>query len=274
MPIVRFLHVGLMILIDLGAFYTAMVLAILFRSHLFPHVSENMLYAQELYWDHLNIRFYWIPLALILTMAYESLYQKRLPFWQETWHIMKAISLAILMVLAFVSLGKLSNDVSRIIIVSLWLGLLILLPLFRCLGKKLLYYLGLWHENVLILGAGDVGQATLKGLEREVTLGYRVIGFLDDDPAKNGSILRTPNGEYKVFGPIKHFQKFASHDEDLDDHYRHALAGPRPGRLDRQRGPALRQPGPRRPGGQGHRPAEHGTAGPVHGAVVLSQDSQ
>jgi len=205
-PVLQLIQIVLMIVIDLTAFYASIVLAILLPTYLFPSMSENNLYTTELYWDHLYI--WWIPLTLVLTMAYESLYQKRLPYWQETWHIFKAICFAIVIVLAFVSLGKLNEQVSRIIIVALWCCLLILLPLFRWLGKRLLLLLGIWHENVLILGAGDVGIATLKGLEREVTLGYRVIGFLDDDLDKIHSTIQTPKGQYRVFGLIKHFKKF------------------------------------------------------------------
>jgi Undecaprenyl-phosphate galactose phosphotransferase WbaP len=202
----RFIQVALMIIIDLAAFYVSMVLAILLRIYLVPHVSQSDFFAEELYWDHLNI--WWIPLTLILTMAYESLYQKRIPFWQETWLLIKAISVALLIVLAFVSLGKLGAMVSRVVLVSLWVMLMVAFPLFRHLGKKILSSLGLWHENVLILGAGDAGRAALRGLEREVTLGYNVIGFLDDDVQKIGTVIETPHGQYRVFGPFKHFKKF------------------------------------------------------------------
>ncbi len=62
----------------------------------------------------------------------------------------------------------------------------------------------------MILGAGKVGLATLKGLEREVTLGYKVIGFLDDDPEKTKTTIDTSKGSYRVFGQISHFKKFVN----------------------------------------------------------------
>ncbi len=197
-----------MIAVDLAAFYTALILAILFRTYVFPWLWEYKLYYVELYWDHLEM--WWLPLTVILTMAYESLYQKRLPFWEETWHLLKAVTVAFIVIFAFVSLGKFSGQVSRILLLSLWAALIVLAPIFRGLGKKLMRLLRIWHENVLILGAGEAGLATLKGLERETTLGYRVIGFLDDDPEKIGSTFQTAAGQYRVFGQIKYFKKFAT----------------------------------------------------------------
>jgi len=213
MRALRIVQVASLILIDLVAFYTAIVLAILFRIYLMPGIItyavpwvEDAFYNEELYWAHLEI--WWIPLTLVLSIAYAALYQRRIPFWEEMWLLLKSVSVAILVVLAFVSLEKLGAQVSRSVLVSLWIILLIIFPPIRFLGKKLLYYLGIWRENVLVLGAGDAGIATLRGLERESTLGYRVIGFLDDDVQKIGTTIRTPKGEYQVFGSFKHFSKF------------------------------------------------------------------
>lgn len=208
----KLIQLGFLVVIDIGAYFAALVLAVLFRIHPFPailpHIPLNQVMVEGFYWAHLTI--WWIPLIFILTLAYEGIYLKRVPFWQEMWHLLRAVSVAMLIVLAVVSLGQLSTSVSRVLIVTLWLLLLLILPLFRFIGKKILSRLNLWQQNVLILGAGDAGIATLKGLERERTLGYRVIGFLDDDPNKIGTSITTSLGEYRVFGSIRHFKKFVN----------------------------------------------------------------
>ena len=51
---------------------------------------------------------------------------------------------------------------------------------------------------VLIVGAGDGGQTLLREMARNPALGYRPIGFVDDDPRKRG--MRVANG-LKVLGP-------------------------------------------------------------------------
>jgi undecaprenyl-phosphate galactose phosphotransferase len=202
-------HLVFLLITDLGAYLSAMLLAIWFRIHMFstfptvfPHQASNI----PFYWSHLTI--WWIPVILILTLAYEGVYIKRSPFWQEMWQLLRAGSLAMLIVLAIISLGKISLYTSRVLIVALWLFLLFFLPFYRFLGKKILARLNLWQQNVLIMGAGDAGMAVLKGLDREQTLGYRVIGFLDDDPEKIGTTISTPRGDYRVFGSTRHFKKF------------------------------------------------------------------
>jgi undecaprenyl-phosphate galactose phosphotransferase len=196
----------ILVTIDIGAYFTALVLAILFRIHIFPLFAQHQPFGKVFYWNHLSI--WWIPAILVVTLAYESVYQKRSPFWQEMWQLLRACSVAMLIVLAVVTLGHLNLYISRVLVVALWLFLLIILPLYRLIGKRIFSRLILWQQNVLILGAGDAGISTLKGLERERTLGYRVIGFLDDDPDKIGSTIRTANGKYRVFGSTKHFKKF------------------------------------------------------------------
>jgi FlaA1/EpsC-like NDP-sugar epimerase len=53
-------------------------------------------------------------------------------------------------------------------------------------------------REVLIVGAGDAGQLLLREIVRSPALGYRPIGFVDDDPRKRG--MRVANG-LKVLGP-------------------------------------------------------------------------
>ncbi len=58
---------------------------------------------------------------------------------------------------------------------------------------------------MLILGAGRCGTALGHLLEAEFSP-YRVVGFLDDDPAKQGKVMGSP----KVIGPTDRFKEIAS----------------------------------------------------------------
>src|SRR5581483_4300692 len=44
-------------------------------------------------------------------------------------------------------------------------------------------------RNVLIVGAGEGGQLVLREMIRNPALGYRPVGFVDDDPRKQGMRL-------------------------------------------------------------------------------------
>lgn len=64
-------------------------------------------------------------------------------------------------------------------------------------------------RNVLIVGAGDAGEALLREIQHRPQLGMKVVGFLDDQKAKWGSLIRG----VPVIGPI---EKAAEYADDLD----------------------------------------------------------
>ncbi len=187
------------------AFYCALASAYFSRKLL--NIFFAGLITLNLSFSHF-FQFLWMPLIFIIAIGYESLYTKRLSFWDEAREIIKAVTVSVIIVFAIVSLGKLSEMISRLVILFLWLYSLLLFPLFRLAGKKILSKIGLWRESAIILGAGEAGVETARGIIREAHLGYKIIGFLDDSEDKKGMEIVIDNSPYKVFGKIRHFKKF------------------------------------------------------------------
>lgn len=183
--------------IDLGAYLCSLLLAYGARVKLFPRFLPTPKFPFTFLY-HLSL--WWIPLIILSFMAYERLYTQRFPFWDEALKIIKALTASTLVILAVVSLGKMSPRISRLVLLSLWFFSLFVFPLFRLWGKRILVSRGLWQEKILILGAGNAGKALAHGLEREKTMGYAIAGFLDDDPSKKR--VETLQGSYPVLGPI------------------------------------------------------------------------
>ncbi|MFH1347299.1 MAG: sugar transferase [Candidatus Margulisiibacteriota bacterium] len=78
---------------------------------------------------------------------------------------------------------------SRLVVLNVWWIALLLLGLLRVLIfalRRIMYLKGWGVKNVLILGAGEMGQILVKKVKQDRSLGYRVLGFLDDDPVKAG----------------------------------------------------------------------------------------
>jgi Undecaprenyl-phosphate galactose phosphotransferase WbaP len=75
---------------------------------------------------------------------------------------------------------------SRTVVVLMGLVSVPLLPLIRMMLKKVLRSLGLLKRRVIILGAGETGRLIVRALQKEPNYGYRVLGFVDDDPEKCG----------------------------------------------------------------------------------------
>jgi exopolysaccharide biosynthesis polyprenyl glycosylphosphotransferase len=55
---------------------------------------------------------------------------------------------------------------------------------------------GIGVQQVLIVGAGELGRAVMRNIMAQPDLGYRIVGFLDDDPDKRGQ----PIGRFVPLG--------------------------------------------------------------------------
>ena len=199
-----------LVIIDLFAFYVALVIAIYIRTDLLQFFIPDM--SPLLFTLQYAFSVTWIPVVYIIVIAFESLYKIRYPFWEETRNLAKALMFAVLIVFFVVYVRKMfgQEPVIRTVFIIHFFVSLFIFPLCRFWGKRALYKLGIWRENVIILGAGENATLTIKGLSREEHLGYHVIGLLDDDPKKIGSFIEIGKSKYKIYGEISNFTKFVS----------------------------------------------------------------
>ncbi len=121
----------------------------------------------------------WILVVVIGVFAYEGLYSRREPFWEETQNMIKAIILAYLMIFSIVSLGKLSPEISRSIVVGTGLLSLVLVPFFRFWWKPFLHRMGLGLKKTVLIGDNAWGRLAHLGLFRDHYMGIRILGFLN-----------------------------------------------------------------------------------------------
>lgn len=197
--IARLLQFVCLIIVDLFAFYLSLFIAWAFRSEIMPYFITDLPF---LHFSYLHfISFWWIPVIFIAFFSFESLYMHNLPFWDETRDIVKSVSHASITLLAIVTLGKMGDIMSRLVLLNLWAVSVFIFPVFRLWGKKFLYHTGIWRERILVIGAGNAGRLVIEGLQREKHMGYEVIGLLDDDKDKTGKIIYGK----KVFGGVGEF---------------------------------------------------------------------
>ncbi len=200
----NFLKIIALVLLDISAFYSSLLLAYYART-LIDMMGRGLTPLQLSLGYFLSI--WWLPVVFISFIAYERLYIKNLPFWDESRDLFKAVSVSTISIIVIITLGKMLGDISRLTIILLWCFGLFLFPLFRHIGKKMLYSSRFWRENVIIIGAGNAGQATAKGIVNDTHLGYHVIGFLDDDEQRSSEVI-VDGKPFKIFGKTKHFRKF------------------------------------------------------------------
>lgn len=105
----------------------------------------------------------------------------------ELYKLVKAYSFAILITIGVGFLLKLA-DISRLVIVSYWLSAILSSSVLRYIRRQTFYHLakrGAVSKNVIIIGAGKIGKSLMDELLQSKWLGYKVIGFLDDQDAND-----------------------------------------------------------------------------------------
>lgn len=132
-------------------------------------------------------RFY-LVLPFILIFAHEGLYHRRFEFWEETRILWKSnfIAAAIIMIILFITQSFL---VSRAIVIIAFVIGLILLPMQRNLIKKILFKIGLWSKNMLVIGSNSLTEKLRTQFARHNTLGYKVVHHIEGEIYKQNRSL-------------------------------------------------------------------------------------
>lgn len=151
----------------------------------------------------------YLPLVAILTLILllanrrEGAYDVRRgrSFFDEIYGVIDAMTTGIMLMVVLVFFWR-RLFYSRIIFVYAGILIVILLGFARILRGAIMARLrqaGHGVDRVLIIGAGETGRTVMRNIIAQPELGYRVIGFLDDDPLKSSSDI----GPIKALGPIE-----------------------------------------------------------------------
>ena len=138
---------AILISLDAVAIYVSIFLAYLLRVVLDQYFFVT--YSQPL----TNYTgFTLIYLATLSMLAYEGAYTRRYDFWHESRQVLKALSFAFLIVLAYLAMTKSVEEYSRAVIIFTFLLMAVMIPLIKNISKKLLFRVGLWRREVKVLG--------------------------------------------------------------------------------------------------------------------------
>jgi exopolysaccharide biosynthesis polyprenyl glycosylphosphotransferase len=110
---------------------------------------------------------------------------------EETTAVFKAVFLATLLLTAFIFLSGVKIVSRLVVIVSLLLNT-ITLAAWRYAKRRIVIHRterGIGTRNIVIIGAGKVGQALARHLEENKLLGYQLVGFLDGNHSNEPRLL-------------------------------------------------------------------------------------
>ena len=115
-------------------------------------------------------------------------YTYRKPFWFELKEVLRTILIFAVIDLAIVAFSK--WQLSRYVWVFTWSFVLVCLPTFRFLVKRILRKLNLWKKQCVIIGAGSNAVDAYRALQSESDLGFDIQYFFSCDPVPRRSRLQ------------------------------------------------------------------------------------
>lgn len=162
------------------------------------------------------------PFALILTavliLAYrpQGLYSLRqnISWFDELTAIINGTTTGIVIMVVLVFISR-PTFYSRLIFFYAGAVIVILLSLSRLIKNIWLRHLrrrGIGVARAVIVGAGEVGRTVMRTMVAHPDLGYEIVGFVDDDPAKGSTDI----GRFKGLGSLDSLAVLAQ-DEAIDE---------------------------------------------------------
>ncbi len=91
-------------------------------------------------------------IVVFIVFYSESLYKHRFDFWEETRFVLRGLAISLVLVLSVLALNKSMGDYSRFVIVSSFIFMALIIPVFKNILKKFLFKIGLWKRSAEICG--------------------------------------------------------------------------------------------------------------------------
>jgi exopolysaccharide biosynthesis polyprenyl glycosylphosphotransferase len=144
---------------------------------------------------------------LLLSCQWQSLYRtlRTRTASEESWAVARAVTVATLLLTAFIYLTGV-KVLSRFVVAAAAALNLVSMIVWRLAKRRIVIRrveAGIGARNVMIVGAGRIGQALARQFDEDKHLGYRFKGFLDenhvDDPrvlGKIGDLARITRAEF------------------------------------------------------------------------------
>lgn len=146
------------------------------------------------YWGMLLVHVFFIIVVFFFYHLYHR--QRSLSYIDQFYAIFGAASVGTIIAIAFISFAfKNELDYPRLMMVYTWILTIIFASLGRMIQSRLQRTLqahGWGEERVLIVGAGEVGRVVLQKIRRSPSLGYRVVGFVDDNRTQPKAVQGSP----------------------------------------------------------------------------------
>jgi exopolysaccharide biosynthesis polyprenyl glycosylphosphotransferase len=148
-----------------------------------------------------------IPISLTLTLLLLGIYKlsgvydqpRRATWFDEVYLLLTSTATGIILMVFGIVVFYRPLFFSRLVFFDAGVLIVLLLSISRLVRRMVRNYLrkrGLGVDRLLIVGAGEVGRTVMRNVVAHPSLGYHVVGFVDDDPDKG----KTDIGRFKALG--------------------------------------------------------------------------
>nr|HID14458.1 undecaprenyl-phosphate glucose phosphotransferase [Anaerolineae bacterium] len=153
---------------------------------------------------------------MLLTFRMDRVYQRwRGHAWlDQVYRIINATAKSVVVMLAITFVLQ-PLQYSRLLLVEAGIIAIILLALSRTAQNGIVGWLrarGVGVDRVIIVGAGEVGRTVMRTIVARPELGYQIVGFIDDNPAKGSTDI----GRFKALGPLNNLPRLIE-EEAVDE---------------------------------------------------------
>ncbi len=163
------------------------------------------------YWPFLLLYIVFLPPFFAIDGVYR--------YWRRSWmeqmyRIVNATAKVTVLMLAITFVFR-PQFYSRVMLVEAGIVTILLMGIVRAVEEAVLAHLrarGVGISRTIIVGAGEAGRTVMRTIVARPELGYRVIGFVDDNPEKG----QTDIGRFKALGALENLPA-AIEQEQIDE---------------------------------------------------------
>ncbi|MEA3371411.1 MAG: hypothetical protein U9Q40_08730, partial [Campylobacterota bacterium] len=138
----------ILISFDILAIYTSILLAYLLR------VLFDGYFAAPVIGDITHYTYEFIVyIVVVMTFISIGIYKHRHDFWEETYLILKSLTLSLILLLSVLALSKSMGNYSRFILITSFVFMALLIPVVKFILKKKLSVFGIWNRNAEVISS-------------------------------------------------------------------------------------------------------------------------
>lgn len=197
------------------------ILLLIFLLHLTFLIRKNLIpfFFSAPQFNHTIYDYLWLTIIYIFIFAYNGLYTKTFPFWDEIKNISKSILISTIIILILLFSTKKSEIYSRLIIILYTINLLLFFPL-RTQIRKILFRLNLFVKKAIIIGSGKTALEVYKNIINEPNLCYNIAGFVDesDENDINGIKIHKGLSRVELYIKLAHITDVIIAKDNIDSH--------------------------------------------------------